>query len=667
MATQNSLSTRSSTRRRPKATPILLSSLLAAGFTAHLQALEFELGEIQGRFDSNISIGTSIRLNNPDRSLISRPNQGTSLGSGSYDDGTQNFKKGKPFSTVIKGVHDLDLSYENVGFFARGRYWYDYELKRGNRAHGHSPNDYVPNARLNDSDFNDFAKFSGIELLDAYFYGGFDLGTMPLDIRVGRQVINWGESTFIQGGINSFNPVDVTAFRRPGAELKEGLLPFGSVFASLGLTNNLTVEGFYQYKWEPTVVDGCGTYFSTNDFTSQGCNGIRVASGQLTNLNDQAYFNPQTAQALQFNPVVQRNRDGRREAKDDNQFGIGFRYFSEHLNNTEFGLYYSQYHSRLPMISGVNTTTSLANIQAAAANAGQAAGQNAAQQYIINNAVDPTNPSLAELQAAQAVGAATGNAAGQATAQALGTAAPFGSSYFISYPEEIRMLGLSFSTNVGGVAWSGELSHKRNVPIQINGPLLVGAILTQFAPGHPASNTSADRLVAQAGPDGVVQGYETFDVTQAQTSFIAFFDNVMGASRLTTIAELGWTHIHGLDESADALKFGRSGIFGYQQGDKKGFVTKDSYGYVLRASLEYPNAIAGVTLIPELNFRHGIRGNGPEPGAAFRENEKSVNIGLTADYMNRYRFGASYTTFFGGSFNAEKDRDYISLNASIAF
>ncbi|TVQ67596.1 MAG: DUF1302 family protein, partial [Oceanospirillales bacterium] len=150
-------------------------------------------------------------------------------------------------------------------------------------------------------------------------------------------------------------------------------------------------------------------------------------------------------------------------------------------------------------------------------------------------------------------------------------------------------------------------------------------------------------------------------------TFIKFFDNVMGASRLTTIAELGWTHVHGLDESANALKYGRSGIFGYRQGDNSGFVTKNSYGYVLRGALEYPNAFAGVTLIPELNFRHGVKGNGPEPGAAFRENEKSVNIGLTADYMNRYRFGASYTTFFGGSFNAEKDRDYISLNASIAF
>ena len=657
MATQHSYFTRNTPKPRPKFTPVLLTSLLAAGFTAQVQAVEFQLGEIQGRFQSNISIGTSIRLDNPDRSLISVPNDGTSRGSGSFDDGTQNFKKGKPFSTVVKGVHDLELSYENVGFFGRGKYWYDYELERGSRPHGHIPNGYVPNTRLNDSGFNDFAKFSGIELLDAYFYGGFDLGNMPLDIRVGRQVINWGESTFIQGGINAFNPVDVAAFRRPGAELKEGLLPFGSVFASLGLTDNLTVEGFYQYKWEPTVIDGCGTYFSTNDFTAQGCDGIRVAppGNPLAGLSDQAYFNPATPGVLGFDPVVKRNQNGRREAKNDDQFGIGLRYFSENLNNTEFGFYYAQYHSRLPFISGVNTPLSGGNLQAIA--------QNAAQQFIINNAANPLAPSPSELQQAQAVGLAT--------AQQLGAAAPFQSTYFVSYPEEIRMAGLSFSTNLGDIAWSGEISYKKDMPIQVNGPLLVGAILTQFAPpGDPrkaASNPAADRLVAEAGAGGTIQGYGTFDVTQAQTTFIKFFDNVMGASRLTTIAELGWTHVHGLDESANALKYGRAGIFGYQQGDTGGFVTKNSYGYVLRGALEYPNAFAGVTLIPELNFRHGVKGNGPEPGAAFRENEKSVNIGLTADYMNRYRFGASYTTFFGGSFNAEKDRDYISLNASIAF
>lgn len=641
---------------RPGFKRALLAGLIAAGLSSQAQSLEFQIGEIQGRLDSNISVGASWRLKDPSPAVVSPPNGGTSLGSGSYDDGTQNFKKGETFSRVFKGLHELDLRYENFGAFVRGKYWYDFEGKHGSRAHGHSPNGYVPGARLNDRDFNSFAKFSGAELLDAYVYGFFDVGGKPLDLRLGRQVVNWGESTFIQGGINVINPVDVSAFRRPGAELREGLLPVNMAFASLGLTDNLSAEAFYQFKWEPTAVDGCGTYFSSNDFAPQGCNGIRVGAGTpFAGVPDRLYFNPAFTQAaVGFDPVVYRHANGRREAKDSGQFGVAFRYFAEELNNTEFGLYFTRYHSRLPMISGVNTPVSAGQIQAA--------GQAAATSYIMNNAANPLSPTPAEMAAAQATA--------MATIQGMATAAPFSSTYFVSYPENIDMLGLSFNTNLGDIAWSGEISHKRDVPVQINGPLLVGAILRQFGyqlTGQGIGNHAADQLVLNAGPGATVPGYSTFDVTQAQTTFIKFYDNVLGASRLATVAELGWTHVHGLDEGANALKYGRNGVYGYAAGDTKGFVTKNSFGYVLRGSLEYPNAFSGVTLIPEASFRHGVKGYGPEPGAAFREGERSINLGLTGEYMNKYSVGLSYTSFFGGKFNADKDRDFIALSASVAF
>ena len=104
---------------------------------------------------------------------------------------------------------------------------------------------------------------------------------MPLDLRVGRQVASWGESTFIQNGINSINPVDVSAFRRPGAEIKEGLLPVAMVTIAAGLTDALSVEAFYQLEWEKTVIDGCGTYFSTADVAGTGCNVVTL-NGQLS-------------------------------------------------------------------------------------------------------------------------------------------------------------------------------------------------------------------------------------------------------------------------------------------------------------------------------------------------------------------------------------------------
>lgn len=610
--------------RTPAFTRRLLPLLVGTAISMNqAQAVEFNLGEIEGRFDSQISIGASWRVNNSSNNLISQANGGTSAGSGSYDDGNQNFKQGETFSQIVKGVHDLELSYENVGVFARAKYWYDQELANGSRTHGHAANAYDPGAELNDNGFNDFAQFSGVELLDAYWYGGFDLGDKPLDVRIGRQVVNWGESTFIQGGLNAINPFDVNSFRRAGAEVKEGLLPVNMAFASLGLTDNLSIEGFYQLKWEPTAIDGCGTYFSNNDFAAEGCDGIRVQGASLaalgTNISDQSYFNTLNGAgawaATGIDPVVYRNADGRREADDDGQFGFSLRYFAEELNSTEFGFYVARYHSRLPVTSGVNTSVAPADI--------------------------------AGIGAAAAVVSA------------------FDSEYFIEYPEDIEMLGLSFNTNIGEVAWSGEVSHKRDVPVQINGPLLVGAILAQNIGG--VGNTAADSLISSAGLGGEISGYTPFDITQAQTSVIKFYDQVLGASRLALIGEAAWTHVHGLDEGANALKYGKNGAYGYQSGATDGFVTQDSYGYVLRANLSYPNAFAGVNLTPQISFKHGLEGYGPQPGAAFNEDEKTLGLSLTADYLNKYSFQVSYTDYFGGKFNSIEDRDFLSLSASVSF
>jgi hypothetical protein len=610
--------------------PLLVGTAISIN---QAQAIEFNLGEIEGRFDSQISVGASWRMDDPSQELISSPNGGTSSGSGSYDDGNQNFDKGDTYSQIFKGVHDLELNYQNIGVFTRAKYWLDSELKNGARPHGHASNLYVPGDPLNDDNFNDFSKFSGFEILDAYVYGGFDIGDKPLDLRVGRQVVNWGESTFVQGGLNSINPVDVNAFRRAGAEVKEGLLPVNMAFASLGLTDNLSVETFYQIKWEPTAIDGCGTYFSNIDFVAEGCNGIRVPLP----LTDQQYFTPSiSGAAIGFDPVIYRNEDGIREADDDGQFGFSARYFAESLNNTEFGFYFAKYHSRLPVTSAVNSSTD-AGTFAATANA-----------------------------AAAAVLGGGGTAAqAQAAAELAGISTLVDTTYFTSYPEDIEMIGLSFNTNVGDLAWSGEVSYKRDVPIQVNGPLLVAAILQQHAGG--SGNTAADQLISEAGLDGTIYGYSELDVTQVQSSVIKFYDQVLGASRLALIGEVAWTHVHGLDEDANALKYGRNGAYGYAAGDTDGFVTQDSYGYVLRANLNYPNAIAGINLTPQISFKHGLEGYGPQPGAAFNEDEKTLGLSLTADYLNMYSVQVSYTDYFGGNYNSTEDRDFLSLSASVSF
>ncbi len=53
------------------------------------------------------------------------------------------------------------------------------------------------------------AKSSGAMFLDSFVYHNYTLDDLAGNVRLGKQVVSWGESTFISNGINAINPVDV--------------------------------------------------------------------------------------------------------------------------------------------------------------------------------------------------------------------------------------------------------------------------------------------------------------------------------------------------------------------------------------------------------------------------------------------------------------------------
>ena len=305
-------------------------------FVSHTSsALDFSLGEIDGQFDSNISMGASWRLNEFKSQNVASGNASNGLASSSTnDDGTLNFENDKTFSKTFKGVHDLQLSYKQSGLFTRFNYWYDKELKDEFRQHGHGPNDYT-SGKLNDDDFSDRSTFSGFGVLDAFLYTSFDIADKPVDLRLGKQVVNWGESTFIQNSINAFNPIQVSAFRRAGAEIKEALLPVNMLFGSIALTENLSLEAFYQLEWEKTEIDPCGTFFSTSDVAAEGCNTLTLSNAFPDSVLASMPIPSGTGSLL---------RTQNREPDDDGQFGISVKLYAPELNDTEFGFYYLNYH-----------------------------------------------------------------------------------------------------------------------------------------------------------------------------------------------------------------------------------------------------------------------------------------------------------------------------------
>ena len=598
-----------------KATPIALA-LIVSGYSAAPQAIEFNWGDVEGSFNSQITAGSSWRVEDADAKNVGVGNGGLPGNTPTGDDGNLNYENGDAFTQTIKGIHDLGLTYETeegttFGAFVRGKYWYDYALDQNDVVHGNGTNGYVANEPINDDDFDDLTKSKGAALLDAYIFTGFYLGDTAVDLRIGKQVVNWGESSFIQGGINAVNPVDAAAFRRPGAEVKEGLLPVNMIFANIGLTDNLSVEAFYQLEFDPTVIDSCGTYFSTADYLAEGCNILVVDPG--TGMTDKGLYNA----------GIYASRGTDEMASDDGQFGMAFKYYAESLNATEFGLYYMNYHSRLPYAS---------------AEAGD---------YVSGSPLPPFIP----------IGTDTTAIGGMDPAS-------YNPNYHTVYPEDIQLFGLSFNTTVSEWAVSGEVSHRLDLPLQINGADLLASALSD-ADGSPLTPT-----YRQAAAGETVDGFHRFDYTQSQLTFIKFFDKALGTDRITTVAELGYGHVWDLDESDGAIKYGRATTYGTSfdgvGNDEDGYTTSDSAGYRLAVKADYRNVFAGVDLAPSVAWSHDVYGYSPEPQGTFQEGRTGVNIALKASYLNMYSMSVSYTQF-GGDFNLLSDRDYVSAAVGISF
>ena len=105
---------------------------------------------------------------------------------------------------------------------------------------------------------------------------------MGAELRLGRQVVSWGESTFIQNGINVINHFDVSALRVPGSELKEAFLPQEMVNFSLQFNDNLSAQAIYITDWNATVPEPAGSYFSNNDFAPTGGSKVVLGFGSFS-------------------------------------------------------------------------------------------------------------------------------------------------------------------------------------------------------------------------------------------------------------------------------------------------------------------------------------------------------------------------------------------------
>lgn len=619
----------SNTRRRWLGRTVPLLTPLALAVSLQAQASEFEWGEISGRTSGSISIGGIWNAEKPSSSGIFQGNA-NSIGYGSagefnpaggrnQDDGRLNFRKRNLVSSPITLLGEMELNWQNYGAFIRGKAWYDSTLSNREVDFGHSSNGYKPNSKLDDSHFDELAKFQGVALLDAYVFGDFDIAEHPLHLRAGNQVVNWGEGLFFQNGINSANPVDVAALRRPGAQLKEALLPVPMLYANFGVSDALSVETFYQLQWRQSVLEGCGTYFSANDFISEGCFGVpRIGADDPATYANGQYI----------------ARAGDNDASDGGQFGVALRYFAESIG-TEFGAYAMNIHSRTPYAS------------------------------IITDLYGATGAGWRD--------------------PAIGTNAQKNARYFADFPEDIRIFGLSFSSNIAGTSVFGEYSYRPNQPVQ----LATGDLIPAFA-GNPAGTGGAiggDLTLGQdainAIPGSVYNGYDRREISQLSLGFIKSFSQVLGADSLNLMGEAGMKYMHDLP-SQSKRRYNKTDQYGSDLADgnakgcaagvaaqyKKlgcssdGYTSDFSWGYRLRAQLNYPGVFAGVNVSPFVSFGQDVKGWSYDGN--FVEDRLLGSVGVRAEYLQQYSAELSWAGS-GNTPYAVTDKDFIALSLRMGF
>jgi hypothetical protein len=328
-------------RYKALAKAVAAATLLAGASTA--QALSFEFGdggEWELDWDTNVAYSAQWRVAKQDDDKFEYRDTGDFIDSSARytlllnaNDGNNNFSRSL-VQNKISFVSEMDLAWRNFGLFARGRGYYDdvYDSKTDQ-----NEEDFLTynSGELfgGDASFREFpdgtvdAHKDRLEMLDYFLYASGELpGDRLFDVRLGSQVINWGEATFSPGISGLQNRADLIARNTPGVEVKEILLPTGAIYAQVDLVPDVTFEAYYQYEWRKTELNGVGSFFSDRDFLGPGAQNFLVAIGDIA--------------------VISAPKLNEEKASDDGQWGAALHWVTE--GGSDFGLYYVNAHNKAP-------------------------------------------------------------------------------------------------------------------------------------------------------------------------------------------------------------------------------------------------------------------------------------------------------------------------------
>ena len=538
--------------RRPAA--FLITLINAALLAPVAQALPFEINEdVTGVWNSVVVAAAAVRVKNPDKQLVGYNNANQYPGAkgavSTLDDGNLNYQKGDLVSAPLQYTTDLELRYQRrYGVYGKARSWYDYAGENKDVHHGNVANRYQPDAKLDDGDYQEYNQFSGYEVLDMYAYGNWDIGDTLLTVRFGQQSINWGES-LLYVGINGFNPLNFSALGRAGVRQDEALVSVNRLYGNLITRNGISIEAFYALDWESSHFPPCGSLLGIDSILDPGCLQATAATG----IPDQQQLSQPALNSVFVIPLPDSDKP-----RSSGQFGVSTRYFVEELD-TEFGLYFANFHSTTPVIGKQLCTT----------------------KTVIGT-----------------VEACTG----------LG-----GLRLPLQYQENVQAFAISAASGVQNLSLSAELSYFHDLPVQRNLPELSWGAIN-------GKGIYAERMEA-AGPGATFDGSIQVDRTQLLLGGVMDLTSHTGLADATLVGEVAgqWVDL----PSTNVERVGRNGNWGaaanaldgcdsrtqYAGGcATDGFATEFNWSYRLLATFSLPRPGFGLEFRPQFGWNHDVSG-----------------------------------------------------------
>ena len=305
---------------------------IAAAVTAALsagaaRAFDFDTGnpDLAVRWDNTVRYNLARRVEARD------PKIGNSAVS---DEGTYSFDRNDTVANRLDLLTELDVVYKNrMGMRLSGAGWYDAAYGDQSKSNPNPPLVNIPSYA--NHQYSEYTKkyYQGPagELLDAFVFGKFDVGAMPVSLKAGRHSLYWGESLFLGGNLHGIayaqNPLDLQkGFATPGTEAKELFRPLNQISGQAQLTNSLSVAAQYFFEWESFRYPEGGTYLGPVDFAFNG--------------PDRQFLSGPLGFAARGNPL---------EPEQKGEYGLATRWSPAWLDGT-VGLYYRRFSDKLPQV-----------------------------------------------------------------------------------------------------------------------------------------------------------------------------------------------------------------------------------------------------------------------------------------------------------------------------